>query len=225
MLKSLRCMQNSIKPTACLDLDGPIIDVSIRHYRVYEHALTILGGTPIPLESFWGAKRQKISDREILAQSGLQAAAEQYDAIKLRLIESPDYLEHDRLQRGVLDILGQIMQQYHIVLVTLRRSRIELCRQLDYLGISSMFNKILSSAAGEKTGWETKCDLVVDSGISPTSEGFFAGDTETDILAGKKLGFSTIAVCNGIRDEKLLRLLSPNWVIPALIDLPSTRFI
>jgi len=218
-------MPTTVKPTALLDLDGPIIDVSLRHYRVYTDGIAKLGGRAVDREAFWTAKRQKSLDSEILAQSGLRGAADAYNAIKLETIESVSYLIYDQLQPGVPLILRQIANRYRLVLVTLRQSRDRLLHQLASLKISAFFDGVLSVPAGTKAGWETKRDLICNAGITVGAGDFFAGDTETDILAGKALGVSTVAVCNGIRAERHLRPLAPDWIIPTLTDLPSTNLL
>jgi phosphoglycolate phosphatase-like HAD superfamily hydrolase len=218
-------MPTGVKPTAILDLDGPIIDVSFRHYRVYTAGITKLGGTPVDREAFWSAKRHKSPDSEILAQSGLREATVAYKIIKLETIESSSYLIYDQLQPGVPTILRKIANRYRLVLVTLRQSRDRLLQQLVSLRISEFFDSVLSAPAGSKTGWETKRDLIDNAGITVGTGDFFAGDTETDILAGKALGVSTVAVCNGIRTADYLRPLAPDWIIPTLADLPSTNLL
>ena len=54
---------------------------------------------------------------------------------------------------------------------------------------------------------------------------FFAGDTATDILAGRALGIFTVAVCDGIRDEAFLRKLAPDYIIPSLVALSATNLL
>ncbi len=208
--------------TALLDLDGPILDVSPRHHRVYADGVRRLGGEPLDLGTFWAAKRGKISDHEILSRSGLPAAAEAYQVIKRETIEAADYLSLDRLQPGARDILHRLAERHSLVLVTLRHSRRGLLHQLAVLEIASLFTHILSARAGAVPGWQVKRDLVLEAGVALGPGAFIAGDTETEIRAGRALAVSTIAVCDGIRDERHLRPLAPDWLIPTLADLPAT---
>jgi phosphoglycolate phosphatase-like HAD superfamily hydrolase len=155
----------------------------------------------------------------------MESHAARYAAEKLTLIESPEYLAHDRLQAGTSSILPLIAARYQIVIVTLRHSRRNLLGQLEALGIAGGFTAVLSDPAAGRQGWETKRDLVGAAGIPTTSDDFFAGDTETDILAGRALGVRTVAVCNGIRDEAHLRGLAPDLILPSLIDLNTTQLL
>jgi phosphoglycolate phosphatase len=225
LLEPIRGLPSAVTPTAFLDLDGPILDVSLRHYRVYADGVTRLGGAVVDRETYWSAKRNKTPDREILAQNGLREAADAYHAIKMELIESPSYLAHDRLQLGAADTLRRIAKRFRLVLVTLRHSELALSAQLDALGIRAGFSNVLSAPGDAGNRWETKRDLVARAGLVAGEGDFFAGDTETDILAGRALGITTVAVCNGIRDERYLRPLAPDWIIPSLANLTDTGFL
>jgi phosphoglycolate phosphatase-like HAD superfamily hydrolase len=207
--------------TALLDLDGPILDVSPRHHRVYADGVRRLGGEPLDLGTFWAAKRDKISDHEILSRSGLPAAAEAYQGIKRETIEATYYLRLDRLQPGARDILYRLAERHSLVLVTLRHARRELLHQLAALEIASLFTHILSAPAGAAPGWQVKRDLVLEAGLALGPGAFIVGDTETEIHAGRELAVSTVAVCNGIRDERHLQPLAPDWLVPTLADLPA----
>ena len=44
------------------------------------------------------------------------------------------------------------------------------------------------------------------------------GDTETDIEAGKHLGYTTIAITNGIRNEKILKCSDPDHMYSSISD-------
>ena len=225
LLKFVRGMPAPLTPTAFLDLDGPILDVSLRHYRVYADSTASLGGTPISQAAFWSAKRLKTPDHELLGLSGLPAKNAAYQTLKLQGIETPSYLAHDRLQPQTKESLRQIALRYRLVLVTLRQSRSALQNQLAALELSPFFASILSGPADRRTGWETKCELIRSAGIVPGPDDFFAGDTETDILAGRALGVTTVAVCNGIREESILRQMSPDLIVLTLADLTSTKIL
>lgn len=218
-------MSATVKPVAFLDLDGPILDVSSRHYLVYADSVASLRGTPVVKQVFWAAKRRKTTDRELLALSDLPNDATSYQALKLRNIENPAYLAHDRIQAHAQVALKRIAGRYDLVLVTLRHSRSALQQQLERLGLASLFMKVLSAPAGPRSGWETKCALVMEAGLTPGVGSFFAGDTETDILAGRALGITTVAVCDGIREEGILRQYAPDLIVLTLSDLASTPLL
>jgi phosphoglycolate phosphatase-like HAD superfamily hydrolase len=164
-------------------------------------------------------------DREILGLSGVVPNEAEYKISKLGKIEDPENLALDRLQPGVMEALDRLALRYRIVLVTLRHSREALDQELKALGIAGHFEEVLSGPAGGIPGWKVKCGLVEKAGIVQGKNDFFAGDTETDIVAGKSLGITTVAVCNGIRNESFLRALSPDWIVPTLPELLNTALL
>jgi phosphoglycolate phosphatase-like HAD superfamily hydrolase len=106
-----------------------------------------------------------------------------------------------------------------VILVTLRHSPEMLNWELDYLGLLPYFNQVLS-ASGENAVMgkgPVKASMVQQIfGLEPSS-GWFIGDTETDIVAGKLLGLHTAAVTFGIRTAEQLRVQTPD----ILIDSPE----
>lgn len=218
-------MSTTLKPIAFLDLDGPILDVSYRHHQVYADLVQGAGGRPLGRESFWTAKRQKVSDEKILDLTGTRIEPAVYQKQKLAAIEASSSLALDRLQPDVTSILGRLATRYRLVLVTLRHSRPALDLQLAALELKNSFEVVLSAPAGGEPGWKVKSQLVSSAGLVPTAGSFFVGDTETDILAGRALQVSTVAVSNGIREESFLRALSPDWIISSLAQLSATNFL
>src|SRR4051812_18167971 len=123
-------------PRIFFDFDGPILDVSERHYRVYATAVAELGGTPLAKDAFWDAKRRREPETAILATSRLAAAqAAEFQRLKLARIEARDYLMLDSVQPGVGEILERLHRQHLLTLVTLRNSRTMLEWQLDALAL------------------------------------------------------------------------------------------
>lgn len=210
---------------AFIDLDGPILDVSRRHHLVYASIVEALGGTPLSIEAYWAAKRSRQDDATLLARSGVPAALEEYETQKLSLIESPAYLEHDRLQPEIASTLSWLCGDYDLYLVTLRRRIRSAEHQLIELGIDGYFRSVL---VGQEhwaglPGWKVKCNLVHAACITCTAQDIFVGDTETDIQAGKTLGVRTIAVSNGIRDAELLSKLHPWLMLPGFGSLQTSH--
>ena len=51
--------------------------------------------------------------------------------------------------------------------------------------------------------------------------GIIIGDTEADVLAGKRLSLVTIAVASGIRSRQYLQALEPDYLIDSIVALPG----
>lgn len=199
------------------DLDGPLLDVSDKYYRVYADILQERGYTPVAKSIYWRAKQLKISDREILAQSGASDIVVRYQAERNSRIETDRYLALDRLQEGTITTLQSLSAHYRLVLVTLRSSPTQLDSQLKKTGLAPFFEAILTTGGhGIFPRWLVKQRLIVERFAEDLSGGWFIGDTETDILAGNDLGLSTIAVLSGIRTRELLSICRPQWTIASI---------
>jgi phosphoglycolate phosphatase-like HAD superfamily hydrolase len=133
-------------------------------------------------------------------------------------IESPDYLRHDKLFPGAIDLLELIKHRgYDCHLVSLRRQARTLEAQVQFLGLSPYFTDVLSGHS-ESDGGEVKAALIRNK--LEHDSGIVIGDTEADILAGKQLVMTTIALWSGLRDEPLLRGYEPDYLfedIPKLV--------
>ena len=83
--------------------------------------------------------------------------------------------------------------------------------ELSWLGIDKYFKKILTGHS-ETDGYAKKIELI-STVIAKDEIALIVGDTEADIITGKKLGFKTVAVLSGIRNREILALLNPDFII------------
>jgi phosphoglycolate phosphatase len=239
-----RSLSKSI--TVFCDFDGPIVDVSDRYYSTYCLALTdtakyyrefstparanlhsLLDLTPLTKAQFWQMKQDRIPDREIARQSGLEG--EQVEFFLRRVVEivnCADLLAQDKIQPGVTWALGLLQSQgVRLILVTLR-DRDEAISILEQNGLRQLFTGIYgtsNSEAAYQNYTEVKTKLLqramrehrVTSINAPHS--WMIGDTEADILAGQAMGIATIALTCGIRSELQLRQLQPTTIASDLL--------
>ena len=202
------------------DLDGPILDVSEKYYKVYSDILIQNGFTVLSKSEYWHAKRNKIPNREILKRSRAEPFSERYLFEWKLFIESDPYLMYDKLQKGAVQVLETLTKSNDLVLVTLRTLPEQLHKQLKYLDIKKYFITILSSSAESSPRWEIKYRLISSFlAKQRVLDGILIGDTETDIVAGKNLGIKTIAVLNGIRSYRLLKEAEPSYIVNSLRDI------
>lgn len=205
--------------TIFFDLDGPILDVSEKYYRVYSDILSQNGFKVLSKSEYWNAKREKISDIEVLQKSSAEPFIEKYLHERKLLIEADPYLFYDKLQVGALHILETLYKKNKLILVTLRTYPEQLYKQLEYLNIKKYFFSVLSSGEEANPRWKIKYNLIKNFLNKKMSTGnILIGDTETDILAGKELGFKTIAVLNGIRTEEILLKTNPDIIMKSIKD-------
>jgi phosphoglycolate phosphatase-like HAD superfamily hydrolase len=200
------------------DLDGPILDVSERYYRLYADILRKCGQNYLIKPNYWNLKRQKISEKKILEYTGASFFFDFYARERKKLIESNDYLCYDQLQPSVGSTLDALSNSHELVLVTLRSSSDQLNKQLEFLDIKKYFSFIFSSAKNGKDGWDVKLEIIKNfMSCHPVQEiPFIAGDTEADIVCGNKLNFKTIAVLNGIRTKECLEEYNPTFFVESV---------
>jgi phosphoglycolate phosphatase len=202
------------------DLDGPILDVSQKYYKIYSDILSQNGFKVLSKSEYWNAKRDKVSEKEILQKNMAEPFFEKYQYERSLLIESDHYLIYDTFQEGAVQILELLSQKNDLVLVTLRTLPEQLHKQLDYLKLKKFFVKILSSAEETQPRWEVKYSLIRNSFSQENYfESVLIGDTEADILAGKNLNMKTVAVLNGIRSYKILKEVNPTHIINSIKEL------
>jgi phosphoglycolate phosphatase len=206
------------KRSVYLDLDGPILDVSEKYYRVHGAILGNMGCPSLNKDEFWSMKRRQATD--LLAGSCPQLNDKAYAKAWLDRIETREFLAFDAIVPGAVEVLGQLMKEYHLFLVTLRQNPALLRWELETLGLSHFFVKVLSAHSATTPGWQVKADLIREAGLDARGGLAIIGDTEVDILAGKALGLTTIAVTNGIRARQLLEAVEPDFIIPDITGLP-----
>ena len=197
------------------DLDGPILDVSEKYFRVYYDLVTQIGGMPLSKTEYWNFKRNRVNDIQILTFSGIpERKLGEFREKRKALIETPHYSSLDTVWEEVRDHMSTSKFAGKIMLVTLRNNSSELNRQLKHLGISNWFSNILSSS-GDASGPDrhfVKTNLI--RGFLPeVFGGWFLGDTETDLRAGRALGLKTAAVSFGIRSPELIQKERPDRLL------------
>jgi phosphoglycolate phosphatase-like HAD superfamily hydrolase len=207
------------------DLDGPILDVSEKYYKVYSDILSQNGFKVLSKSEYWNAKREKVSDLEILQRSMAEPFFERYQHQRKLLIESDPYLIYDKVQDCAVQVLDTLSKSNDLILVTLRTFPEQLHKQLERLDIRKYFVNVLSSDEETKPRWKIKYNLIRGFlGKKKTYGSILIGDTETDILAGKELGFVTIAVLNGIRSYRILKEANPTYILKSFKEILEINF-
>ena len=206
--------------TIFLDLDGPLLDVSERYFRVHTDILSRVGIKPTDKAAFWNCKRAGKSQTSMLNEMGATAHSAAYNKLWLESIESDYYLALDRVHSGVVRLLGELAQEYPLVLVTLRQRAEAVHCQLKRLNLHSFFRDVLTAPPLSRDSWQVKQRLIESSGMADRTS-WIVGDTEVDITAGKSLGLTTVAVLSGVRNEEQLKQLAPDFILPNILKLPK----
>lgn len=206
-------------PILYLDLDGTLLDIREKYYRLHLRIASDLGREALPRATFWARKRRGLA-LEALLPDWEEGALAEYSRRWLAEIELPTYTGFDRLVPGAREALTRLAPEFDLVLVTLRRDGQELRRQLQRLGLAQLFSRLLVS--GDHAGVEpTKVQLLSLTVPPDERQSVVVGDSEEDVRAARALGSPVIAVLTGIRDRAFLTTLSPDLIIESVAQLPA----
>ncbi len=200
--------------TLLFDLDGPILDVSEKYYRVYFDLVCELGGEPLDKQDYWNRKRSRVPDSETLEASNIAGAdVARFRQLRKDRIETRDYWKLDRVWPEMVDTMATSPLGGKLVLVTLRNRTDVLEEELAALGIRDWFKAVLATD-GDADGPDRHSAKVgiVSRKFGNVSGGWFIGDTETDLRAGNALGLHRAAVTFGIRESALLEKEDPEKI-------------
>lgn len=207
--------------TIFFDLDGTLVDISSRHYAVYQRCTIKFGGRELSKNDYWQNKRNNMPWGEILALSDIPTGEKSHFMdMFVEFIESPEYLKMDRLFSSSLKTLKYVSLGNKLVLVSFRRKRNELLQQLKDLKIDRYFDLILSGHAETKTSVLDKKSHIIQERCTVKAEDIIIGDTEADVSAGKLLRIHTVCVTSGIRNKDYLQGFSPEFIVASVEELP-----
>jgi phosphoglycolate phosphatase-like HAD superfamily hydrolase len=213
----------SVIDTVIMDLDGPVLDGRLRHYACYRDILVERGLTPMAEDRYWDMKRNRVDRRHQLAATGADHLYDEYLTAWLDRIESTTYLALDRLQPGAVNKLDEWRRSgLRLLLVTMRRNRDTLLRQLDALELRSRFDAVLS--VGPTDPDAAKADSVRPYlGVDSPKRALWIGDTEVDVRAARRVGATVCAVTCGLRTADYLASLAPDALADDVnaISLPA----
>ncbi|MEG4393667.1 HAD family hydrolase [Microcoleus sp. BROC3] len=206
------------------DFDGPIMDVSDRYYRVYQHCLaeTKRAGQPVrelPKAEFWEMKRARVPETEIGILSGLDAAQARDFAQKRRqTVHTLPYMIYDRPAPTAVETLEKVQRAgVDLAVMTMRRVR-ELDEAFNRCNLGQFFPENRRYCLPNdyvKTGDVKDKPLLMARALAelpPASDLWMVGDTEADIVSAKTHGVKVIGVLCGIRDRTQLEIHQPDLI-------------
>lgn len=190
------------------DLDGTLIDVSLRDYTIYSDIIKKLHGNPIEYTTYWSLRRNKTDIHSILSQSGIKTETEVTLFLRKRkaLMEDAEYLKLDTLFPNATAILDNLNKKFDIYIITIRSNKEYTAEQLHTLGLDGYKLYIVNE---RKIEYMRKIPNLVA----------MVGDTENDILPAKELGIKSVAVLSGIRNRKQLEQLNPDFIINSILEI------
>lgn len=191
-----------MRQAIAFDLDGTLIDVSIRDYQIYKDLIERLGGSPISYDVYWPLRQDKTDIHIILKKSCIfdDNDVRYFLSTRKLLMEDINYLSLDSVFPKVKELLSDLSKDFSIYILTIRHNRPNTEAQLRSLGLGQ-YN--ITIVEGNK---EQEMRFIPNLC-------FMVGDTENDILPANKLGITSIGVTTGIRNRRLLQELTPKFII------------
>ena len=192
------------------DLDGTLLDIRRRDYRIYADILNEYGYSPLDLDTYWGLRRSRYNIFNLLAMSGLTDETESANFIKERQerMENIHYLNYDTLFPCVKIVLSELRSYYDIYIVTTRFNIVNTERQIVQFGLNVLCTNI------SITGRDKSSIFSQINGLK-----YVVGDTENDICAAQNACVKAIAITTGIRNRQFLETLNPDFLVDELTDL------
>lgn len=212
------------KPVIFIDLDGTILDVSERIYQVYKDILRKKERKYLSKDIYLKLKKDNLPIKGILERTKAEDIFSYFRKEWKKEIEKTCYLSLDKLSETEKKILLQLKKEHRLVLVTLRNYPKRLIKQLKEKKINNLFDIILTKPS-ENSGSRRKFkyDLIKKYGVYDKNS-IIIGDTETDILTGKKLGIKTVAITKGMRNRNFLKKYKPDFLIKKLSEIKKCNF-
>lgn len=202
------------------DLDGTLIDVSERFYRIYSDLLKKFN-CPAKLnkEIYWQMKKERITEDKIIEKTCSQINIKEYTKLRQKLIESSEYLNYDIPFPYTLEAVKQLHKNNRLVIVSLRDSLEKTEMELSKFGLRHFFDKILVHNTEIDSKLNIKVDLIRFDGRFNIEDSIVVGDTEADYLAAKELNIPCFLVSSGIRTKEYLAGLNHGFVIKDISEL------
>jgi phosphoglycolate phosphatase len=202
------------KPKIFIDLDGTILDISEKAWRVYRDIMKENGRKYVSKKLYLSFGKNGAPIKKIIQKSGDGSIYGTFIKEWKKKIENADYLVLDKLPGARRKMLSWLSENFEVVLITLRSLPKSTFLQLKERKIDKFFKRVLVVPAKNRVSgpkWKLKYKTIKRCGGYKDS--IMIGDTGTDILAGKKLGMKTIGVLWGIRNKGVLKRYKPDFLV------------
>ncbi len=207
------------------DLDGTLIDVSERFYRLYYDLLdTFNCANKLSKERYWQLKRERFTEEEIVYRTCINVNIKEYNKLRQKLIESSKYLKYDIPFSYTSDTLKRLSGRHRLVIVSLRDSLKKTNKEINKFNLNNFFDKILVHNEDIDNKWKIKVELIKSDCEFRQKESIIVGDTEAEFLAAKGLDIPCYLVSSGIRTKEYLTSLNSYFVIENISELATNKY-
>lgn len=180
-----------------IDFDGTVVDVWKRYYGIFSSYIEKLDMDSVSIESFIAKKRKGLKEHEIVNPKDLvDFNIGDYVLHKQERLESVDWLKEDNVIEGVRESISELKTlRFQCVLVTQRRVKENLFKQLCDLNLINVFDEIIV-VTPLPTG-----NAKIEALSAKTIEGgYFIGDSRIDKECAEFYGLPYFHVDTGLSD-------------------------
>jgi len=182
--------------TIVFDFDGTLLNSAQRHINVLKECMSKLGYSELDVSDYIMFKAYGNSTKDYLKKCSIcKEDCQRISTCWIEKIESPTYLKTDYLYDDTILTLSICKEKgYTLYLLSARKSRVNLIKQVYDTGIASYFKGIFCVSPTNAIEHKAKiikylkADLVV-------------GDTETDWEAANASGSACYILNRGFRNE------------------------
>ena len=212
-------MSTGRPPAALFDVDGTLMDTNYHHTIAWSRAFRRYGLTP-PL---WRIHRAIGMGGDHLVTEVAGADVEERLGDELRSAWSQEYaplLGEVQPFEGARELLWQVKQRGHAVVLASSAPQDHLDHYIELLGAADLLDAVTSADDAERTKPEP--DLVTVA-VEQAGGGLaiMIGDSTWDAIAAQKVDVATIAVRTGGFSTEELRTVGAIAVYESLVDLAS----
>ena len=138
------------------------------------------------------------------------------------IIRSDWFLENIRPVQGLREFLQKLKEKGMKLAIATGNERSFLDGVLDYLNLTDLFD--LTLCAEDVKNSKPSPDMVLkamDFFQVDRKETLFVGDAESDILAAKGAGVTSVAVLSGVLNRERAEELKPDFIVDDALDIYS----
>ena len=202
------------------DLDGTLLDVSERFYKIYCDLLDKFNcNQGLSKEEYWQLKKERYPETEIVHKTCVNINIEYYMKLRQEVIESPKYLKYDKPFPYTLDVIKELNKNHRLIIVSLRESLDKTKKEIEKFGLKPFIDRVLVHNENMNNKWKIKVELIRSDSNFEKKESIIVGDTEADFLAAKGLDIPCFLVSSGIRTKEYLGTLNCGVVIANIAEL------
>lgn len=204
-----------IRHKIIFDLDGTLIDINERWYKLHYDLAKQLKIPFLKKQQYINFKRQGVNEEKLITKcTDNQEIVAYYCNKRLALIESKKYLKCDLPKVDAIRKLNELGKMYDLFLTTRRQKRSNCVWEIKQLGLYRFFKEVAICKSFEDKQQATSKIIKKNN-----SKAVIIGDTKDDILIARKLKTACILISDGARDKKIVKKYNPNFLINNLRDL------